>query len=104
MRSWTIIIFFLVSCGGDDKAETPDKQFDSEVKPLLARYCKSCHESSAFVSSASAFRSSQAGARIKNKNMPQAGSQAAKDITQAERDQLVGFAESKPAEESSSPY
>lgn len=92
-----IICFFFFACTGskEHKDEEFDPEFENEIRPLTNAYCRECHKDSSFLKSGSAFKSSKAGTYLKNRYMPQKGSEAAKNLSDKDRQTMIDYANSE---------
>jgi len=63
----------------------------AQIKPLVDRACADCHQESGFPFSGSAWRSSPAAERVKNKSMPPENSDQAKGLSNEDRQRLIDY-------------
>lgn len=63
----------------------------TDVQAITSQFCVRCHSTSQFLKSETAWRSSEAKARVGNSSMPPPATNEARNITAADRAVLVNF-------------
>lgn len=101
--SKVLIAMTLWGCGSsrevDPKAPVPQGPVDpgkpghdfSQVTAITSQYCLRCHSTSGFLKSEAQWDASEAKARLTARSMPPAGTNEAKNLSDADRSFLISF-------------